>query len=150
VEGLKLAPDTDPIEKIKDLEAQIGKSENCPYTNIQGSHATAQLKNKLYEHQVAPGSSPAPSNLITQITSPPPSTSSSANRRAPDVGGIALPHSSLALVDIIAPEGSETPFCNTGGSPELQGVSLKPSDPFMDLLFSGWDPDLPDPNTLNH
>jgi len=34
VEGLKLAPDTDPLEKIKDLEAQIGKSENFPYTKI--------------------------------------------------------------------------------------------------------------------
>jgi hypothetical protein len=34
VEGLKLAPDIDPIEKIKDLEGQIGELENFLNTNI--------------------------------------------------------------------------------------------------------------------
>jgi hypothetical protein len=38
VEGLKLAPDIDPIEKIKDLEAQIGKLENFLKTNNFKSH----------------------------------------------------------------------------------------------------------------
>jgi hypothetical protein len=44
VEGLKLAPDTDPIEKIKDLEAQIGKSENL--TPIFEAH-TEQPSSKI-------------------------------------------------------------------------------------------------------
>lgn len=99
---------------------------------------------------MAPGSSPIPSNLITQITPPTPSTSSSANRQAPDVGGIALSHSSLAVGNMLTPESPERRFRTTSGSPELQSVSLKSSDPFMDLLFSGWNPDLPDPNILNH
>ena len=75
--------------------------------------------------------------------------SSSANRQGSDVGGKSLPHSSLALADTITPESLEAQFRSTSGSPEFQN-SLKPSDAFVDLLFSGWDPDLPDPDTLNH
>ena len=82
---------------------------------------------------------------MTHITPPTPLASSSANRIASNVGGNSLPHSSLALVDTTASESPESRFRSISGSP-----GLKPSDPFMDLLFSGWDPDLPDPNTLNH
>ena len=99
---------------------------------------------------MAPGSSATPSNLITLITPPTPLASSSANRQgSDDVGGKSLPHSSLTLADIITPESLETQFRSTSGSPDFQN-SLKPSNAFVDLLFSGWDPDLPDPNTLNH
>ena len=36
-------------------------------------------------------------------------------------------------------------------SPELRTInSRNAGDPFMDLLFQGWNPDLPDPSTLNH
>jgi hypothetical protein len=149
VEGLKLAPDIDPIEKIKDLEAQIGKFKTFLNTNIEGSHGTALLRNKLYEHQIAPGSSATPSNLINLITSPTPLASSSANRQGSDVGGKSLTHSSLALAEVITPESLETQFRSTSGSPDFQN-GIKPSGAFVDLLFSGWDPDLPDPNTLNH
>ena len=60
-----------------------------------------------------------------------------------------MAHPSLTLADIIARGGEEIQFRSTSGSPEFQN-SLKPSDAFADLLFSGWDPDLPDPDTLNH
>ena len=149
MEGLKLAPDIDPLEKIKDLEGQIGELENFSYYKYLGSHGTAQLRNKLHEQQTAPGSSATPNNLITLATPPMPLASSSANGQGPDVGGKSLPHSSLALADIIARGGEETQFRSTSGSPEFRN-SLKPSDAFVDLLFSGWDPDLPDPDTLNH
>jgi len=36
-------------------------------------------------------------------------------------------------------------------SPELRSISPKERlDPFMTLLFSGWNPDLPDPPVLDH
>lgn len=63
--------------------------------------------------------------------------------------GTAFFSSSLGLFNTITPEGPETRFRSTSGTPDLQS-SLTPSDLFMDLLFSGWDPDLPDPDTLNH
>ncbi|KAF8168009.1 hypothetical protein B0H34DRAFT_814905 [Crassisporium funariophilum] len=135
VEGLTLAPDTDPVEKIKDLEDQI-----------------SQLKSRLFEQQMASGSSPTQGNSIAQRSPPQASTSSSGNRQGSDAGGIALPHASLALMNLIAPDDSpETRFRSSSGSPELQNVSVKSNpDPFMDLLFSGWNPDLPDPATLDH
>ena len=38
------------------------------------------------------------------------------------------------------------------GSPEtLQPVNTRGSEPYvMDMLFAGWDPDLPDPEVLKH
>ncbi|KIM48115.1 hypothetical protein M413DRAFT_439826 [Hebeloma cylindrosporum] len=127
VEGLTLAPDTDPVEKIKDLEDQI-----------------SQLKSRLYEKQAGP-SSPRP----TRVT-PPTGTVGSLSRQS-DAGGITLPHASLALMNLIAPDSPGTRFRSASGSPELQDVSAKSnSDSFVDLLFSGWNPDLPDPATLNH
>ena len=66
-----------------------------------------------------------------------------------DSGGIALPQ--LNLINIIASESPETRFRSASGSPVMHDVSGRSSsDPFMDLLFSGWNPDLPDPTTLNH
>lgn len=48
-------------------------------------------------------------------------------------------------------ESPEARFRSESGSPELRHSSSKNGpDPFMDLLFSGWNPDLPDPPVLNH
>ncbi|KAJ7631002.1 hypothetical protein FB45DRAFT_793800 [Roridomyces roridus] len=115
VDGLTLAPDTDPVEKIRQLELQI-----------------AQLKSKLHDKQ---------SN----------SRSSSPNRPGSADGGISLPHASLAMMNLIAPEASEARFRSESDSPDLRTIASQGSpDPLMDLLFLGWNPDLPDPNTLNH
>ena len=68
--------------------------------------------------------------------------------RQSDNGGIALP--SLNLMTLIDPDTPDSRF-RSSLSPELQNVSVKSNaDQFMDLLFSGWNPDLPDPTTLNH
>ncbi|KAF9473118.1 hypothetical protein BDN70DRAFT_886160 [Pholiota conissans] len=125
-ENLILAPDTDPIEKMKNLESQI-----------------AHLKNLLYEKQT--GSTSPQSSHMT----PPPTTAPLHTRQTSEAGGIALPQ--VALMNIIAPDSPESRFRSKSGSPDLQNVAEKSnSDPFMDLLFSGWNPDLPDPATLNH
>lgn len=116
VEGLTLAPDTDPVEKIKQLEDQI-----------------TQLKNKLFEVQAASASrSESPSQSLHTVLS----TSNDTG------GGISLPS---------LPSSTPDPqFRSESGSPEIRAASRASSDPFMDLLFLGWNPDLPDPTTLNH
>ncbi|TEB39284.1 hypothetical protein FA13DRAFT_1656590 [Coprinellus micaceus] len=107
VEGLTLAPDTDPLDKIRQLEDQI-----------------ALLKHRLYDKQGG---------------------NRSASPGASDSGGITLPRASLAM-SLISP-GSPG---DSSGSPDLGGgKKAGDSDPFMDLLFSGWNPDLPDPARLN-
>jgi hypothetical protein len=103
----------------------------------------AQLKSRLYEKQ-AESRSPRP----TRVT---PTAAAGSLSRQSDAGGITLPHASLALMNLIAPDSPGTRFRSASRSPELQDISPKSnSDPFMDLLFSGWNPDLPDPATLNH
>ncbi|KAJ7254029.1 hypothetical protein B0H12DRAFT_1202366 [Mycena haematopus] len=118
VDGLTLAPDTDPVEKIRQLENQI-----------------AQLKNKLLDRRAT-------------------SRSSSPNRPSSvgtDNGGISLPHASLAMMNLISPDTSDTRFRSESGSPDLRTIASQNNpDPLMDLLFLGWNPDLPDPATLNH
>ncbi|KAF9569661.1 hypothetical protein CPC08DRAFT_652540 [Agrocybe pediades] len=125
VEGLRLAPDTDPVEKIKELEEKI-----------------AELKSKLYEKNMgSPHSGPL---------SPSGAAGSSSGHASSDAAGISLPHASLTVMNLIAPGSPETRFRSTSRSPELQNANVSNPDPFMDLLFSGWNPDLPDPATLNH
>ncbi|KAJ6610076.1 hypothetical protein B0H10DRAFT_2061972 [Mycena sp. CBHHK59/15] len=120
VDGLTLAPDTDPIEKIRQLEVQI-----------------AQLKNKLHDRQT------------TSRSASPNRPTSTGN--GSDSGGISLPHASLAMMNLISPESSEARFRSESGSPDLRTIASQGSpDPLMDLLFLGWNPDLPDPSTLNH
>ncbi|KAK7058889.1 hypothetical protein VNI00_001513 [Paramarasmius palmivorus] len=125
VEGLTLAPDTDPVEKIKQLEEQI-----------------STLKNKLFEVQAASASRSGTPSQSTSIL-PAPST---------EIGGISLPHASLSMTNSLSPSNSDIQFRSESGSPELRTATSTKSgaDPFMDLLFLGWNPDLPDPATLNH
>ncbi|KAK1232697.1 hypothetical protein PQX77_004173 [Marasmius sp. AFHP31] len=121
VEGLTLAPDTDPVEKIKQLEDQI-----------------TSLKNKLYEVQAT---------SITRSESP----HTSLTGPNLDTGVISLPQASLAMTPTLSSTTPDPQFRSESGSPEMQTSSKGgSSDPFMDLLFLGWNPDLPDPATLNH
>ncbi|RDB28815.1 Zinc finger transcription factor YRR1 [Hypsizygus marmoreus] len=136
VEGLTLAPDTDPLEKIKQLEDQISR-----------------LKTRLYEQEASRSITPGrpPSQLYSDAMGPIASTS----RQHADVGAISLPHASLSMMNIVGIDSPDTRFRSQSGSPESYTINgnkqAGPSlDPFMDLLFLGWNPDLPDPTTLNH
>ncbi len=54
-------------------------------------------------------------------------------------------------MNLITADSPESRFRSESGSPQLLPVASKlPTDPFMELLFTGWNPDLPDPATLNH
>ncbi|KAE9411013.1 hypothetical protein BT96DRAFT_804490 [Gymnopus androsaceus JB14] len=111
VEGLTLAPESDPLEKIRRLEEQI-----------------SSLKSRLYEKQA---------NGSTRSISPIHSGPSQSNSPT----GISLPHASLSLSET-------TPYREGTASPAPEAPAN--GDPFMELLFLGWNPDLPDPATLNH
>jgi hypothetical protein len=54
------------------------------------------------------------------------------------------------MMNLITPDSPQQQARGGSGSPELTTAPKTGSDPFMDLLFSGWNPDLPDPNTINH
>ncbi|KAF5312502.1 hypothetical protein D9619_003254 [Psilocybe cf. subviscida] len=123
VEGLRLAPNTDPTEKIKELEDQI-----------------AQLRERLEKQ----GGSSSPHSQFSHV-SPAATTSPNSNEN----GDIILP--TVRLLNIIPPDSPETRFRSPTTSPEIVHSGDKSnSKAFMDLLFSGWNPDLPDPATLNH
>ncbi|KAF5390195.1 hypothetical protein D9757_002842 [Collybiopsis confluens] len=91
------------------------------------------LKGKLYEKQTNSRSTSASPNLqpIESVSS------IHSQNSSPD--GIVLSH---------------TPVSVTEGRRESKSASPDngptDGDPFMELLFLGWNPDLPDPATLNH
>ncbi|KAJ7225441.1 hypothetical protein GGX14DRAFT_420493 [Mycena pura] len=120
VDGLTLAPDTDPVDKIKQLERQI-----------------AQLKNQLQERQT-----------ISRSSSP---NRPGSRENGSDSSAITLPHLSLPMMNLISTGTQDGRFGSESGSPDLgANPSQSSPDPLMDLLFLGWNPDLPDPATLNH
>ncbi|EIN14198.1 hypothetical protein PUNSTDRAFT_58483 [Punctularia strigosozonata HHB-11173 SS5] len=129
VEGLPLAPDTDPIEKIRLLEAQID-----------------HLKSKLLESPEHSARSLSPGNRLLNGRASPSLSGSSRldNDNSPTLHGIALPRASLDMATHRMP----TDIMDTG-RPESRSEADSPQ-PFMNLLFSGWNPDLPDPNVLMH
>ncbi|KIL70738.1 hypothetical protein M378DRAFT_155674 [Amanita muscaria Koide BX008] len=131
VEGLTLAPDTDPVERIRDLEEEISR-----------------LKQKLYERQNTRSLSPAAGlgrrNSAQSQTATPPASSPG---HSTELSTTALPRVSLGPIDVVGPESRGVNFDSVSGSPDIQSGS---NAQLSQLLFSGWEPDLPDPNTLEH
>lgn len=74
--------------------------------------------------------------------------SSKAGRDVHELAGRSANITRPFLERFISTHTSESGESN---SPELRPATQKnDSDPFMTLLFSGWNPDLPDPPVLNH
>ncbi|KAF9452684.1 hypothetical protein P691DRAFT_803806 [Macrolepiota fuliginosa MF-IS2] len=137
VEGLTLAPDTDPVEKIRQLEDEVSR-----------------LKNQLFDKEQALSRSITPNQHQTSLSTLSPTSQTSAaptlTRPTSGASGISLPQASITMMNLITPDSPQQPIRSGSESPELTTAPQPGSDPFMDLLFSGWNPDLPDPNTLNH
>lgn len=135
VEGLTLAPDTDPLEKIKELEDQICELQFVRYL-LTFTLYIASLKSQLYSRPT--------------ISTPPQPSTSIAPSGNESIATMTMP---TTLVNVISAHNSpETRFQSTSQSPELHTIHVKTieSDPFLDVLFLGWNPDLPDPVSLNH
>lgn len=142
VEGLTLAPDTDPMAKIKLLEDEI-----------------SQLKNRLFEQaSMSRSSSSSPGHLRN---SPGQKHAYFASGQSLDNGGLSSPHmmantislpqAAMEIASLLSTDSPETRLRSQSDSPEMSGMRGRSGpDVFMDLLFSGWNTDLPDPLVLNH
>ncbi|TRM66190.1 hypothetical protein BD626DRAFT_486984 [Schizophyllum amplum] len=146
VDGLTPAPDIDPYERIRELEEQIAhlrqqlpEQSDPGFTNPSASEKTSPLSSDSPEYNgcTAPASGgtllsgnayeAGPSTLSTNT--PMTAAPSSASPQEDDSHAVS-PRSG----NVIAAAKQDSPG----------------ADPFMELLFSGWNPDLPDRNTLNH
>ncbi|KIJ68347.1 hypothetical protein HYDPIDRAFT_173098 [Hydnomerulius pinastri MD-312] len=125
VDGLTLSPDTDPIEKIRMLEEEVSK-----------------LKIQLQEHNSTASVSPVrhaqgllrPESACSSSTSSGPMHASGSRPLLHSVNNV----SALALRQ-------------DSRSPELQNVTDRCSaDAVLELIYSGWNPDLPEPHILEH
>jgi hypothetical protein len=154
VEGLPLAADADPLEKIRELEEQVGALLcSCPSLIIL-IFLLAALTRKLKSQRgsVSPARSGSPNHLR-----PPsghhfnrsPSMASVTLSPEFEPCGIATPNSwTDTALDPNAVPSNKTPLT---GSPGL--VSSQPGhnpDSLSGLIYSGWNPDLPDPAVLDH
>jgi hypothetical protein len=115
----------------------------------------AQLKGQLYDRQMHMSPSPGRSMGIGHGRHL--SNASGIDKQSPkpvgspNSSGISLPQASLDVMNMNLLSESPGPRYRSGSdSPQIPGLSSKGSDLFMDLLFSGWNPDLPDPVLLHH
>jgi hypothetical protein len=66
-------------------------------------------------------------------------------------GHVATMQPTLEIPVGTAPDSPGSQIRGSTGSPEMpQANNSRGNGAMMDMLFSGWDPDLPDPDVLNH
>ncbi|EKM61148.1 uncharacterized protein PHACADRAFT_247554 [Phanerochaete carnosa HHB-10118-sp] len=140
VEGLPIAPDTDPTERIRLLEEHI-----------------SQLRNQLNEtRHFRSGSASPPQRRASSNQHISSSASVGSSGRSPTLsspnGGSSVVSPTLEIASGVSMESPVSQLRGSSGSPQtLQSGGSRGNDPIMmDVLFSGWDPDLPDPEVLNH
>jgi hypothetical protein len=105
-----------------------------PYAN------PAKLKIQLQEQNIT---SPTHHNQVYSSYRPGSSSSSTSSGQTPTTGSKHLLHSIKNVSAMTLPQGSQ--------SPELHGVADRSSaDAVLELMYSGWNPDLPEPHILNH
>lgn len=133
VEGLPLAPDADPLEKIKELEEQV---------------AILTKKLRSQRDSLSPSRSQSPNHLR-----PP---SSHYLHQSPSSGSVTL-SPDLEPCGITTPSPwhhtavDPNPVPSGSGSPEVRSIQTgRPSDALSGLIYSGWNPDLPEPAVLDH
>ena len=84
-------------------------------------------------------------------TASPPAGRSPPDTASPNGNGISAAHAQVDVAKTSAADSPDSQMRASTSSPEmLQGNSNRGTDPLMDMLFVGWDPDLPDPEVLNH
>lgn len=142
VDGLALAPDTDPIEKIRMLEEEV-----CtPFLFYRADHQrpyTYPAKLKIQLQEQSNNMSPTHHNQAHYSPGSASSSSVSNSNSQTLTGSKSLLHS--------IKNGSALALRQDSISPELQGVTDRSSaDALLELIYSGWNPDLPEPHILNH
>ncbi|TFK57178.1 hypothetical protein OE88DRAFT_1650795 [Heliocybe sulcata] len=150
VEGLQLAPEIDPSQKIKELEETVAKlKRQLSESGIQGSPS-----------YVAPSQSPSHSPIHPYIRPGSAlSQPSTSGRITPDVhslagsSGITIPHLPSNIVTSLSTASPEMSFRSESGSPQLRTMRSRgnsSASALTELIYSGWNPDLPEPHVLHH
>lgn len=151
VEGLPIAPDVDPAEKIRMLEEQICKSTTLTchrcitYTDL----LAANLKSQLNENRTFNARSESPTRYFhNRVRSALSNSPGKSPVSSPNGNGIVLPQASLDMgTRHFSTNSPESQYRGSTGSPELRQPAGATG---MEILYSGWDPDLPSPDVLNH
>lgn len=154
VEGLPLAADADPIDKIRELEEQVGVSIHyCPRSIIHFRLATLTRKLKTHRGSVSPSRSVTP-NLLRppsnhHINHSPSSATITLSPEFESCGIATTPNTwADAPLDPNAMPSSKS--ITQIGSPGLVSPRPPHSDTLSGLIHSGWNPDLPEPAVLDH
>lgn len=151
VEGLPLAADADPIEKIRELEEQVGAWLcvcQCS-TNVTSILAILTRRLKSQRGSVSPSRSQSPNHLR------PPSRHHF--NRSPSSGPMSL-SPEFEPCGVAAPnpwpetslDPNALPSSKTVPSGMVPSKRANNSDSFSGLIYSGWNPDLPEPAVLEH
>ncbi|KAI0080084.1 hypothetical protein K474DRAFT_1638510 [Panus rudis PR-1116 ss-1] len=140
VEGLPIAPDVDPTERIRMLEEQISqlKSQLNESRSFHSRSVSPSRHGKPSLHSVVVGSS-------SSVHSP-----SGMSGDSPTGGGIVLPQASLDMVNQLSTASPESQYRGSTGSPELRQGAGSRNGHYTDISYSGWDPDLPRIDILSH
>lgn len=136
VDGLALAPDTNPLEKIRLLEEEVSK-----------------LKIQLQEQRNngPPGLSQQPLHRLSQLR--PGSASSSSNLESGSQTTSSVQTPSIPYPkDLITPgHVHDSDPRNNSNSPKFYEARHKSStDTILEIIYSGWNPDLPERSVLEH
>ncbi|KAL4071020.1 hypothetical protein J3A83DRAFT_4093714 [Scleroderma citrinum] len=131
VDGLTLAPDTGLVEKIQLLEEEVLKlkiklQEQSLSTSSSGPSTSHQHGHGLYRPESASSSSASGSQM------------SATTRNSSSYHNIGSPS---ALAHLHFPQG------NPGPANITHGCS---TDDDVDLIHTGWNPNLPEPHVLDH
>jgi hypothetical protein len=109
----------------------------------------AQLKVRLFEKQEPQSSSPEQSvkkELFSTVFHP-------SNAGPLEITASLAPQSQAVVVEgkeFLSSDNAVSRFRSESNSPEFAGAYFRSSDPLLELIFSGWNPDLPDPPILEH
>ncbi|KAG1755187.1 uncharacterized protein EDB91DRAFT_278719 [Suillus paluster] len=134
VEGLTLAPDTNPLEKIRLLEEEVSR-----------------LKMQLQEQRNTglSESSQQPLRRVSHLR--PESASSSFTSGSQATSSVQTPSLPYQKDRILPGHLHDSDPRDNSNSPELYEVGHKSStDTILDIIYSGWNPDLPERNVLEH
>jgi hypothetical protein len=153
VEGLPLAPDADPIEKIRELEEQVGALLCRRPCSTVLTFPLAMLTRRLKSQRgsVSRSRSPSPNHLR------PPSShrlsrspSSVTVTLSPEFEPYSIATTNPWSENHLDPNAVSSNNSTHTGSPGLASQPGHHSDPLRGLIYSGWNPDLPEPAVLDH
>ncbi|KAF8140170.1 hypothetical protein EV363DRAFT_1393085 [Boletus edulis] len=123
VDGLALAPDTDPIEKIRMLEEEVSKLKI--QLQQQSSIVSPLHHNQAYYRPASTSSISASSGQ----------TSATGNK---------------PLLHSIKDASALAQVRQDSSSPDQHVTDRSSAEAVLELMYSGWNPDLPEPYILNH